>query len=83
MPFAKTINILVLSPLQRIYYSQLSVGCPQATRSVIISILPTLDSPLRSIVSIGGAKTFCHQGGARFASEVTSKKYQQCVSPDS
>lgn len=82
MPFTKIINILVLSPLQRIDYSQQSVGCPQATRSVIISRLPTVGSPLRSIVSIGVAEPFCHQGGARFASEVTSKKYQQCLSPE-
>ena len=83
MPFTKIINILVLSPLQRIDYSQQSVGCPQATRSVIISRLPTVGSPLRSIVSIGVAEPFCHQGGARFTSEFTSKKYQQSVSLDS
>lgn len=58
MPFAKIINILVLSPLRRIYCSQLSVGWPQARRSVIISRLPTLGSPLRSIFSTGVAKTF-------------------------
>jgi len=83
MSFAKIIDILVVSPLQRICHTQQSVGCPQATRSVIISRVPSMGSPLRSIVSIGVAETFCYQGGDRFTSEVTSKKYQHCVLLDS